>query len=130
MAADTDSEKIIGLNIAVLRDINENKTGFIGIFQDLTQKKKLESEIKNKEKWAAIGELSANIAHEIRNPLASLRGSIEMLREGKLPEKHRERLMDIALSEMERLNNTVSDFLTYSSPKPLETQLVDLHADP
>ena len=127
LAADTDSEKIIGLNIAVLRDSNENKTGFIGIFQDLTQKKKLESEIKNKEKWAAIGELSANIAHEIRNPLASLRGSIEMLREGKLPEKHRERLMDIALSEMERLNNTVSDFLTYSSPKPLETQLVDLH---
>ena len=122
------NEKIIGLNIAVLRDSNENKTGFIGIFQDLTQKKKLESEIKNKEKWAAIGELSANIAHEIRNPLASLRGSIEMLKEGKLPEKHKEKLMDIALSEMERLNNTISDFLTYSSLKPLEIQPVDLHS--
>ena len=127
LSANTDSEKIIGLNISVLRDINENETGFIGIFQDLSQIKKLESEMKNKEKWAAIGELSANIAHEIRNPLASLRGSIEILKEGKLPEKHREKLMNIALSEMDRLNNTISDFLAYSSPKPLEIKLIDLH---
>ncbi len=126
LPANTDSEKIIGLNISVLRDINNNETGFIGIFQDLSQIKKLESEMKNKEKWAAIGELSANIAHEIRNPLASLRGSIEILKEGKLPEKHREKLMNIALSEMDRLNNTISDFLAYSSPKPLEIKLIDL----
>lgn len=51
-----------------------------------------------------------------------------MLKEGKIPEKHREKLMDIALSEMDRLNNTISDFLTYSSPKPLEMQLVDIHS--
>jgi two-component system sensor histidine kinase PilS (NtrC family) len=127
LPANTDSEKIIGLNISILRDINGNETGFIGIFQDLSQIKKLESEMKNKEKWAAIGELSANIAHEIRNPLASLRGSIEILKEDKLPEKHRERLMNIALSEMDRLNNTISDFLAYSSPKPLEIKLIDLH---
>jgi two-component system sensor histidine kinase PilS (NtrC family) len=128
LAANTEQEKIIGLNITVLRDINENKKGYIGVFQDLTEKKKLESEMKNKEKWAAIGELSANIAHEIRNPLASLKGSIEMLKEGKLPEKHKAKLMDIALSEMERLNNTITDFLTYSSPKPLEIQSIDLHS--
>lgn len=128
LAANTDSEKIIGLNISVLRDINGNETGFIGIFQDLSQIKKLESEMKNREKWAAIGELSANIAHEVRNPLASLRGSIEILKEGKLPEKHKERLMNIALSEMDRLNNTISDFLAYSSPKPLEIKLIDLHS--
>jgi two-component system sensor histidine kinase PilS (NtrC family) len=83
--------------------------------------------MKNKEKWATIGELSANIAHEIRNPLASLRGSIEILKEDKLPEKHKEKLMNIALSEMDRLNNTISDFLAYSSPKSLEMQLIDLH---
>jgi two-component system sensor histidine kinase PilS (NtrC family) len=127
LSANTASEKIIGLTISVLRDINDKEKGFIGIFQDLSQIKKLESEMKNKEKWAAIGELSANIAHEIRNPLASLRGSIEILREGKLPEKHREKLMNIALSEMDRLNNTISDFLAYSSPKPLEIKLIDLH---
>ncbi len=121
-------KKVVGITISVLRDISGNKTGFIGIFQDLTQLKELESEMKNKEKLAAIGELSANIAHEIRNPLASLRGSIEMLREGKIPEKHREKLMDIAIGEMERLNSIVTDFLTYSRPKPLDIQATDLSA--
>jgi two-component system sensor histidine kinase PilS (NtrC family) len=128
LSENTGNEKIIGLTISVLRDINMNKTGFIGTFQDLTQIMKLEAEIKNKEKWAAIGELSANIAHEIRNPLASLKGSIEMLKEGNLPEKHKERLMNIALNEMDRLNNIITDFLIYSRPKPLEIQKVDIHS--
>jgi two-component system sensor histidine kinase PilS (NtrC family) len=128
MPAKADCEKIVGITVSDLKDINGNETGFIGIFQDLTQIKKLEAEMQYKEKWAAIGELSANIAHEIRNPLAALKGSIEMLREDKLPEKHKERLMVIALSEMERLNNVISDFLTYSSPRPLEIQRIDLHS--
>jgi two-component system sensor histidine kinase PilS (NtrC family) len=119
-------KKIIGINVSVLKDIAENETGYIGIFQDLTQLKELEAEMKNREKWAAIGELSANIAHEIRNPLASLQGSVEMLKEGKIPERHREKLMEIAISEMQRLNNIVTDFLTYSRPRPLEIQEVDI----
>lgn len=120
-------QKIIGLNISVLKDISGKETGFIGIFQDLTQLKKLETEMKQKEKLAAIGELSANIAHEIRNPLASLKGSVEMLKEDKIPAKHKDRLMAIALDEMERLNCIITDFLTYSRPKPLEMQMIDLH---
>lgn len=120
--------KIIGITISLLTDIAGKETGCIGIFQDLTQLKKLEAEMKLKEKWAAIGELSANIAHEIRNPLASLKGSIEMLREGKMPAKYRDKLMDIALSEMERLNNVITDFLTYSRPKPPEFENIDIHA--
>ncbi len=125
---DDYEKKIIGIHISILRDISGRETGFIGIFQDLTVLKELEEEMKNKEKWAAIGELSANIAHEIRNPLASLRGSIEMLREGKIPEKHRDRLMEIAINETERLNTIVTDFLTYSRPRPLDIQNVDLNA--
>ncbi len=121
------SRKIIGITISVLEDISGKGTGHIGVFQDLTQLKKLEAEIQQKEKWAAIGELSSNIAHEIRNPLASMKGSLEMLRDSQIPEKHRDRLMDIALHEMERLNNIITDFLTYSRPKPLELQKVDLH---
>lgn len=120
-------KRIIGINVTPLRDIAENETGYIGIFQDLTQLKELEAEMKNREKWAAIGELSANIAHEIRNPLASLRGSIEMLKEGKIPERHRDKLMEIAISEMQRLNNIVTDFLTYSRPRQLEIQETDIH---
>ncbi len=123
----TAEEKIIGITISALRDTSGKDTGYIGVFQDLTQLKKLEAEVQQKEKWAAIGELSSNIAHEIRNPLASMKGSIEMLRDPKIPDKHKERLMNIALHEMERLDNIVTDFLTYSRPRPLEMKRIDLH---
>lgn len=127
LTAGDKGHKIIGLTVSVLKDASGQETGFIGIFQDLTLFKSLEAEIKQKEKWAAIGELSANIAHEIRNPLASMRGSIEMLRDEKISQKHKEKLMGIAIKEMERLNNIVTDFLTYSSSRPLDIRKTDLH---
>jgi two-component system, NtrC family, sensor histidine kinase PilS len=109
-------QKIIGITISPLKGIAHAPKGFIAVFQDLTQIKKLEDEIKKKEKLAAIGELSSNIAHEIRNPLASLKGSIELLREDSVSPDYKERLMGIALKEMERLNHIITDFLTYSRP--------------
>ncbi|MDA8083186.1 MAG: ATP-binding protein [Nitrospiraceae bacterium] len=121
------NKKIIGITISAIKDTGGNVTGYIGVFQDLTQLKKLEAEIQQKEKWATIGELSSNIAHEIRNPIASMKGSIEMLRDAKIPEKHREKLMDIVLHEMDRLDNIITDFLTYSKLKQIKRQRVDLH---
>ena len=120
-------QKIIGLGISALRGIDESTKGFIVIFQDLTQLKMLETEMKQKEKWAAIGELSSNIAHEIRNPLASLKGSIEMLKEDTVSKNYKTRLMEIALNEMERLNHIITDFLTYSRPAPPEFKRFELH---
>ena len=120
--------KIIGLTVSALKGAAEKTKGFIVVFQDLTQIQRLEEEIKQKEKWAAIGELSSNIAHEIRNPLASLKGSVEMLREDSMPKNHKERLMEIALNEMDRLNRIITDFLTYSRPAPPEFKEFDLHA--
>ncbi|MEJ2685293.1 MAG: ATP-binding protein [Candidatus Sulfobium sp.] len=127
LESDEGGHKIIGLTVTDLKDMSDRQTGFIGVFQDLTQIKQLETEIKAKEKWAAIGELSMNIAHEIRNPLASMRGSIEMLRDNKIPSKHRDQLMSIALNEMERLNGIISDFLTYSSSRSPDLKEIDLH---
>jgi two-component system sensor histidine kinase PilS (NtrC family) len=122
------TKRMIGLNISMLKWIDENIRGYIGIFQDLTQLKKLESEMKNKEKWAAIGELSSNIAHEIRNPLASLKSSIEMLKEDTVGESYKKKLMEIAIKEMERLNCIITDFLTYSRPIPPEFKRFELHS--
>ncbi|MBI4690969.1 MAG: PAS domain S-box protein [Nitrospirae bacterium] len=119
-------DRIISLSISSLKDIRGERIGFIGIFQDLTQFKKMEAEIKNKEKLAAIGELSASIAHEIRNPLASLKGSVEMLLENRVAEEYKEKLMEIALKEMERLNKIITDFLTYSRPTAAEFTMFDL----
>jgi two-component system sensor histidine kinase PilS (NtrC family) len=76
---------------------------------------------------AAIGELSSNIAHEIRNPLAALKGSIEILKEDSVPRNYKERLMEIALNEMDRLDRIITDFLTYSRPAPPEFKRFDLH---
>lgn len=122
------TRKVIGFQITPLKDINGNDTGFIGIFQDLTELKRFEAEAKRKEKLAAIGELSSNIAHEIRNPLASLKGSIEMLKDGTIPPDNKKRLMEIALKEMERLNRIISDFLTYSRPSQPEFKRFELHS--
>ena len=120
-------QKVIGLQISPLRDISGDETGFIGIFQDITELKKREAEMKLKEKWAALGELSSNIAHEIRNPLASMKGSIEMLKEDTIPQSQKQRLMEIALKEMERLNRIITDFLTYSRPANSEFKRCELH---
>jgi two-component system sensor histidine kinase PilS (NtrC family) len=104
----------------------------MGTKQDYRYFSGSDTDKKNSKRKCNIRKMGRNrrtvskYAHEIRNPLASLKGSIEMLREDKLPEKHKERLMVIALSEMERLNNVISDFLTYSSPRPLEVQRIDL----
>ncbi|RMG02186.1 MAG: PAS domain S-box protein, partial [Nitrospirae bacterium] len=123
---DNGSEIFVGMNISLNRDTSGKTAGFIGTFQDLTSIIRMEKEIKQKEKLAAIGELSASIAHELRNPLASIKSSFEMIREGHLNDETKNRLMEIALTEMDRLNSIVTDFLLYSNPKPPEFSRFDL----
>ncbi len=117
----------IGMRLSNLKDASGNSIGMIGVFQDLTKLKAMEAEVKRKEKWAVIGELSASIAHELRNPLAALKGSVEMLKEKKVSEEHADRLMNIALSEMDRLNDIVTNFLLYARPQKLNKKPFDLH---
>lgn len=116
----------VGMRLSTLKDGAGNAIGLLGVFQDLTQMKAMEAEVKRKEKWAFIGELSASIAHELRNPLASLKGSIEMLREKRVSGEHADRLMNIALSEMDRLNGIITDFLLYARPQELHKRPFDL----
>ncbi len=117
-------QKIIGITIN--RFESDGSQGLIGVFQDLTEIKRAEEEAKRREKLAAIGELSRNIAHEIRNPLASLKGSIEMLFENHISEGQKRRLMEIAIKEMDRLNKIITDFLLYTRPAPINLKNFDL----
>ncbi len=117
----------VGMRLSPLKDGSGNPIGIIGVFQDLTELKAMEAEVKRKEKWAFIGELSASIAHELRNPLASLKGSIEMLSEKKVSEEYADRLMKIALSEMDRLNSIITDFLLYARPQEPNKTPFDIH---
>ncbi len=109
--------KFIDISISSHRDNYDRAKGFVITFQDITKITEMERRIKEKEKLAAIGELSSNIAHEIRNPLASLRSSVELLREGRAGEDNKKRLMDIAIKETERLDKIITDFLLYSTPR-------------
>lgn len=117
----------LGLNVSRLKDESGHIRGVIGIFQDLTKIKEMEMEVKKREKMAMIGELAAGMAHEIRNPLASLSGSMQILKqELSLNEEHG-RLMNIALREMDRLNKTITDFLIYAKPVPLQKRLMNIN---
>jgi len=100
--------------------------GQILIFQDMTEMKHIEEEMKRVEGLALIGELAAGIAHEVRNPMASISGSIQMLKEGLDRDAVNSRLMDIILREINRLNLLVDDFLLFARPRPMEVKEFDL----
>ena len=95
------------------------RAGFLITFQDLTDIKKLENDARIQQRLAAVGEMAAGIAHEIRNPLASMSGSIQILRQELPLSAEQEQLMDIVLRESERLNNTIRSFLAYARPQRL-----------
>ena len=93
------------------------ETGFILTFQDVTEMRKQEREARVQQRLAAVGEMAAGIAHEIRNPLASMSGSLQILRQEMPLTEEQGQLMDIVLRESERLNDTIRSFLAYARPQ-------------
>jgi two-component system sensor histidine kinase PilS (NtrC family) len=103
------------------------RKGQILFFQDVTEMKSIEEEMKKVEGLALIGELAAGMAHEIRNPLASISGSIQMLKEDLEKSEVSNRLMGIILREIGRLNHLVNDFLLFARPKPATIEKFELN---
>ncbi len=95
------------------------------LIKDVTEIRQLENQLKQNEKLAAVGQLAAGIAHEIRNPLAGISGSIQMLVQDDL-EADQKKLMNIVLKEIDRLNNLITEFLDYAKPEKKPDQSVDL----
>ncbi len=115
----------VGLSAAPLMT-PRGETGFILTFQDVTESRKLEREARVQQRLAAVGEMAAGIAHEIRNPLASMSGSIQILR-GELPlTEEQGQLMDIVIRESERLNETIRSFLAYARPQRQSMRHMDV----
>ncbi|MCL4807202.1 MAG: PAS domain-containing protein [Thermoanaerobaculia bacterium] len=117
-----------GVTVTPLRDGEGRVTGQILIFQNLTELKKLEGEVRLKEKLAAVGELAAAIAHEIRNPLASISGSVQVLSSTARPGSSERRLMEIVVQESHRLSSILEDFLKYVRPREQAVETVDAPA--
>ena len=117
------------LNISPLKDQDGSKKGEILVFQDTTRIREMEREVKRMEDLAMLGELAAGIAHEIRNPLASISGSIQVLNDSlsKKATRINKRLMEIILREVNRLNHLVNDFLQFARPQRIEIEEFDLN---
>ncbi len=122
-----DGKKIfIRMKVSRFSGHGKPAKGFICVFEDLTQVREMQAKMAQAEQLAVVGRFSAGLAHEIRNPLASLSGSIQVLSKGLQLDRHYKRLMDIVIKETDRLNFILSDFLNYSQPRENRNALVDL----
>jgi two-component system sensor histidine kinase PilS (NtrC family) len=113
-----DAEEIhLGFSVSRLHHHHDGTTrGFIFIFQDVTHWLQLEQQVRMKDRMAAIGELSAGLAHEIGNPLAAISGSVQLLSASVPPSTSAHRLLDIILNESRRLDRTIKGFLRFARP--------------
>ncbi len=118
---------ILGMTLSPLTEKGV-QTGLVGVFKDVTQLRDLEDEMRRKEWMATLGEVSAGMAHEIRNPLAALGGAMQMLRKDLSLEDSNAHLMDIAIRETARLDSIITDFLLYARPPGLNLKESDLYA--
>ena len=100
--------------------------GFVYTFDDLTEIRRLEREMRLQDRLAAVGRLAAAIAHEIRNPLTSIAGSVSMLSDAPALTDEQRKLLQIVTRESERLNNIITDFLAYSRGKQYRFERVNL----
>src|SRR5207244_3069328 len=116
----------VRLTFSALRSGEGDRLGLIGACDDLSAIRAMEARMRQADRLATLGRLAANIAHEIRNPLASLTGAIEVLTSTAAAGDARERLSQIVMRESERLNQIITNFLEYARPAPLAVEAVDV----
>ncbi|WP_338864180.1 two-component system sensor histidine kinase NtrB [Myxococcus stipitatus] len=130
--------RILGLSVTPL----EGEPGaLLIVFQDLTELRRMEEDLKRSDRLASLGALSAQLAHELRNPLAAMRGSAQLLAQERSTDMVSLKLTNILVRESDRLARLVEDFLRFARPPEpvrrevhldaLLTETVDmLRADP
>ncbi len=121
-------QRYLGISISPLRSRDNQRSGFVFNFQDLTDVRRLEQEVATKERMAALGRLSAAIAHEIRQPLTAMAGAVKELARLVPLEEDEVRLVNIVSRESERLNHIITDFLNYSRENTYEFVEADVAA--
>ncbi len=120
------AQKIFGMKATLLRVPEQGEQGYIYTFADLTDIRRLEQEIRMRDRLSAVGRMAAGIAHEIRNPLSSIAGSVKVLSSISALNDEQRTLVQIVTRESERLNRIVSDFLVYSREKNYKFRAQDL----
>lgn len=120
-------DKVIGLTVVLLR-VSGGTAGRVFHFQDLTELRRLERELRVRDRMTALGRMAAGIAHEIRNPLASLAGSVQLLARYASLDDEQQKLIAIVERESERLNRIIGDFLGYARDHRYQMTPLDLRA--
>ncbi len=109
---------LLEVSVNTLHDSRDREIGKLVIFSDITQLKAMEDQLRIADRLAAVGKLAAGIAHEIRNPLAAISGSVQMLERDLTSDPTNKHLMQIVFRETDRLNSLINDFLIYARPTP------------
>ena len=117
----------VGVSCKVMEDKKGRCRGYLVLFSDLTDVKETQERLKRSERMAAIGELSADMAHEIRNPLASIRGSVETLASETYHDGDSKKLMGLVIKEADRLNTIIEHFLKFARTKAPSFRKVSLN---
>ncbi|HEV8663780.1 MAG TPA: ATP-binding protein [Candidatus Methylomirabilis sp.] len=107
----------VGISLSPLWDQEGRVLGLVAVFQDLSEKKRIEEQLRRADRLAVVGQLAASIAHEIRNPLAAISGSIQVLQEELQPHGQSRQLLDIILREADRLKLITGQFLDFVRPR-------------
>ncbi|KAB2910122.1 MAG: PAS domain-containing protein, partial [Kofleriaceae bacterium] len=118
--------RVLGISVSPLRGDNDTVIGRVVNFQDLTELRTLEETMRRAERLATVGQLAAGVAHEIRNPLASISGSIELLGQAPRVSEDDKALMAIVVREIERLDQLINELLEYANPRPRTLVRFDL----
>jgi two-component system sensor histidine kinase PilS (NtrC family) len=122
------TDKTFGVTVSPLTLPDRTGIGYVYTFDDLTDIRRLEREVRMRDRLSAVGRMAAGIAHEIRNPLSSIAGSVQVLSGISNLNEEQRTLVDIVTRESERLNDIISDFLVYSRDKQMRIAQVDLTA--
>ncbi len=117
---------VLGFSVSPLKNARGKTAGKIILFQDITRLMEMEEEVKKSDRLATLGKLAANLAHEIRNPLAAMSGSIQILKNELPLEGKNVNLMEIILQEIDRLNHLITNFLMYAKPIEVKKEMLDI----
>jgi two-component system sensor histidine kinase PilS (NtrC family) len=123
---DNGKKLTLGFTTTLIAGVDKKEDNLLVSFQDLSHLIEIEEQLRRNDRLVAVGQLSAGLAHEIRNPLASISGSVQLLLEGGSMSAHDQRLLQIVLREVERLNHLLSDFLMFARPTPPVLERHDL----
>lgn len=120
------TEFTMGYTLSALLDAEDHPSGLLLVFQDLTEIQELRRRAEQTQRLAVLGRLATGLAHEIRNPLSSISGSVEMVRDGNSLSPEDRQLLGIVVSEVERLNQLVTNMLQAGKPRAIHPEEVDL----